>query len=164
MMTGDGTPALGAVYKLSEITTQDNKRIPKIKISDEPGKITNPGFKKTVRIFDNKTQKALADLIMLEEEAIDISKPLKIYHPLFTYKQRVLTDFYTEDMLECIYKKGKLVYKERPLEEIATYYKQRRTHFWDENLRFINPNEYHVDLSDKLFDMKKKLVSEHSYK
>lgn len=164
MMTGDGTPALGAVYKLSELITKDGKRIPKIKISDDPAKIINPGYKKTVRIFDKKTNKALADMIMLEDECIDTTKPLKIYHPLFTYKQRVLTDFYTEDLLECIYDKGTLVYKEQDITDIAAFYKQRREHFWDENLRFVNPNEYHVDLSDKLYDLKKKLIHEHSFK
>ncbi len=158
MITAYDCPALGAVYKLSQL--QD---VPKMKISDDPEKITNPCYKKIVRLFSRETGKALADLIMLDDETIDETKPLKIYHPLFSYKQRVLKDFYVKELLQCIFKDGKLMYDKPSVHAIAAYHKEAKSRFWEENLRFINPNEFHVDISDRLYDIKKEFISKHSW-
>ncbi len=157
MITAFDCPALGAVYKMSQLDD-----VPKMKISDAPEKITNPGYKKVVRLFSKETGKALADLITLEHEVIDESKPLKIYHPLFSFKQRVLNNFYVKELLQCIYKNGELCYETPLLSEIAVYHKEAKDQFWQEYLRFVNPNEYHVDISDQLYDIKKEFISKHS--
>ncbi|MFA0815971.1 MAG: nicotinate phosphoribosyltransferase [Anaerofustis sp.] len=159
MITAYDNPALGAVYKLSEIN-----HIPKMKISDAPEKITNPGYKKVIRLFDQSTGKAIADLITLEDETIDISKPLRIYHPFFTFKQRVITNFFFEEVLQCIFKNGKLIYQQPTLQESSEYHKHAKQRFWEENLRFVNPNEYHVDISDRLYDIKKDFIEQHNFK
>ena len=164
MITAYDCPALGGVYKLSMLIDKNGNEHHKIKISDDPIKITNPGCKKIVRLISNETNKALADLITLDDEIIDSDKPIKIYHPLFSYKQRVIDDFHTEELLECIYKDGELCYSLKSLKEIAQYHKEQLDLFWEENLRFVNPNEYHVDLSDKLYDLKKELIAKHTYK
>lgn len=164
MITAYDCPALGGVYKLSMLIDKDGNEHHKIKISDDPIKITNPGCKKIVRLISNKTNKALVDLITLDDEEIPEGKAIKVYHPLFTYKQRVLSDFHTQELLECIYKDGKLCYEPKSVKEIAEYHKKQRELFWEENLRFVKPDEYHVDLSDKLYDLKKELIVKHTYK
>ncbi len=164
MITAFDCPALGGVYKLSELTDKEGIKHPKIKISDDPAKITNPGCKKIIRIISNKTNKAMADVIALDDEVIDENKPLEIFHPLFSYKKQVLEDFHCEELYECIYKNGELCYELKPIQEIAAYHKSQKKIFWKGYLRFTNPEEYKVDLSDKLYDLKKKLIAEHTFK
>ena len=156
MMTAYDCPALGGVYKLSQLDGA-----PKMKISDAPEKITNPGCKKVMRLYSKDTNKALADLIMLEDETVDCDKPLHIFHPLFPYKQRVLTNFYAEELLVCVFKDGALCYDNPAVEESRAFHQAEKARFWHENLRFVNPNEYHVDLSDRLYDIKKDLIHKH---
>ena len=162
MITAYDCPALGAVYKLSQ-TEKDGIVKPKMKLSDDPFKITNPGCKKIIRMIDRTTNKATADLIMMEDEEIDFSQPLKIYHPFFSYKQRVVRDYYCDELLVCIFRDGELVYDSPGLNEIKEYHKQQKSLFWNDILRFVNPNEYHVDLSDKLYDIKKEFLHSHNY-
>lgn len=157
MITAYDSPALGAVYKLSVL---DGKA--KIKISDDPIKITNPGKKELVRFFDKDNDMAIADLIKLEDEEIDQNKPIRLYHPLFPYKTRMIQNFYVENLLEPIFIEGKLVYDCPNLQEIAVYHIKRKQQFWKEYRRFINPNEFHVDLSDRLYDLKKELMNAHT--
>jgi len=159
LITSDGCPALGGVYKLSAEVI-DGKIVPKIKISDNVEKITNPGYKKVKRIYSNPTGKAIADLIMLEDEAVDESRPLTIFHPADTWKRMRLTDYYTKDLLVPVFIDGRQVYESPQLMDIQAYAKADLATFWDEIKRLINPQEYKVDLSQKLFDLKKSLLEQ----
>ncbi len=157
MITAYDSPALGAVYKMSAL---DGKA--KIKISDDPVKITNPGKKELLRFFDKDNDMVIADLITLADEEIDKNKPLRIYHPLFPFKTRIIQNFYVENLLIPIFVEGKLVYDCPILQETAAYHKKSKQQFWKEYRRFVNPNEFHVDLSDRLYDLKKELINLHT--
>jgi nicotinate phosphoribosyltransferase len=159
LITGDGCPALGGVYKLSA-EIENGNLIPKIKVSDNVEKITNPGYKKLVRIYDNNSQKAIADLIMLDEEVIDETQPLVIFHPVDTWKRMRLTNYHTKELLIPVYVDGKQVYESPSLMDIQAYAKQELASFWDEIKRLINPQEYKVDLSYKLYNLKKTLLEQ----
>jgi len=157
LITSDPMPSLGGVYKLAA-EVKDGKFIPKIKISENVDKITIPGYKKVVRIYDNKTNKALADLIMLENENIDVNQPLEIFHPIETWKKMTITNFHTRNLLEPIFANGKLVYKSPSLLQIQKYAKEEMDTFWDEYKRLMHPQEYKVDLSRQLYDLKNDLL------
>ncbi len=161
LITSKGCPALGGVYKLSAEEV-DGKLVPKIKVSENPDKMTNPGYKKVVRLYEKATDKAIADLIMLDEETIDETKPLEIFHPIETWKRMTLTDFYAVELLKPVFVNGKKVYKEIPLKEISEYSKKELSKFWDEYTRIIKPSEYKVDLSQKLYDMKAELLKNYA--
>ncbi len=161
LITSKGCPALGGVYKLSAEEI-DGKLVPKIKISENPEKMTNPGYKKVVRLYEKSTDKAIADLIMLDEETIDETKPLEIFHPIETWKRMTLTDFYSKELLQPVFVNGKKVFKEIPLKEISAYSKNELSKFWDEYTRIIKPSEYKVDLSQKLYDMKAELLKDYA--
>lgn len=159
LITAYDQPALGAVYKLSQIEHNGVKKS-KLKISNDPGKITNPGYKKVVRIYDKATNKALADLIMLEEEVIDTTKPLTIFHPIHTWKKRVLTNFAVKELLVPIIKDGQLVYDSPSVVDIQKHLNKELYSMWPAITRFTNPHEYHVDLSSKLWSLKNDLLNE----
>ncbi|MCO8194028.1 nicotinate phosphoribosyltransferase [Anaerofustis sp. NSJ-163] len=158
MITADGTSALGGVYKLAAIE-RNGKLSPKIKVSNDPIKITNPGYKKVLRFYDNRTNIAIADLITLNDEVIDETKPLTIYHPVHTWKKRTLENFHVKELLKPIFVDGKQVYESPKLSEIRENHLVAKSTFWPEYLRLINPSEYHVDISDNLFDIKKDLLA-----
>ena len=156
LITSESNPALGGVYKMSgEIV--DGKLIPKIKISDNPEKVTNPGYKKVFRLYD-KDNMAIADLISLEHETIDVSKPLRIFDPIQTYKRMTLTNFSARELLVPIFIDGKQVYQCPDIHEIAAYAKKELASMWDEYKRLLMPHTYKVDLSDALYDLKQKLL------
>jgi nicotinate phosphoribosyltransferase len=161
LITSDGCPALGGVYKLSAEVT-DGKIVPKIKISDNVEKITNPGYKKLTRIYSNSSGKAIADLIQLDGEEIDDTKPLTIFHPVDTWKKMKLTDFHSRDLLIPVFIDGKQVYQSPPLMDIQAYARNDLATFWDEIKRLINPQEYKVDLSQQLYDLKRSLLEQWS--
>ncbi len=161
LITSMDCPSLGGVYKMAAIE-ENGKLVPKLKMSDTPGKITNPGFKKIVRIYDNNSKKALADLICLQEENYDGLKELEIFDPNFTYKRKTITDFYTKELTTLIIKDGKLVYDLPTVKEIAAYHKEAFNEFWNEYKRLLNPHIYKVDLSQKLYDVKQSLLKEYS--
>ena len=158
LITSTDLASLGGVYKLSAVF-KNGKEIPKLKISDNAVKITNPCFKKVMRFYDKNAHKALADLIMLKDEKIDESKDLTIYHPVETWKKTVLSNFYAKDTMIKVFDKGKLVYDLPDVETIKDYCKAEMSTFWDEYLRLDQPQIYKVDLSDKLYDIKKALLS-----
>ncbi|MFZ7119472.1 MAG: nicotinate phosphoribosyltransferase [Eubacteriaceae bacterium] len=159
LITAFDQPALGAVYKLAQIES-DGKIVSKLKVSNDPGKITNPGYKKVVRIYDNNTKKALADLIVLEDEIIDTSKPLTIFHPTYTWKKRVLTNYSIKELLVPIIIDGKLVYDIPKIKEIQHHLKQELETMWPAITRFTNPHEYHVDLSARLWNLKNNILND----
>ena len=160
LITSADMPALGGVYKLAGVVNDDGSITPKIKVSDNSAKITNPGDKKIVRIYDGESGKAEADLIMLRNEVIDESKPLTITHPLETWKKTTFTNYKTRELSIKIVENGKLVYKMPTLKEIAVYAKSEMESFWDEYLRIDAPHIFKVDLSDNLLKLKTDMLEE----
>lgn len=161
LITARSEPVFGGVYKLVAIENQ-GKIIPKIKISENQEKITNPGFKKIYRIFEKDTDKAIADLISLSDEVIDESKSLEIFHPVYTWKRKKIKNYYVKDLMVKIFDKGKQVYKSPSVLEIRDYAEQETMKLWDEVLRFDNPHSYYVDLSPKLWNIKNDLLNKYS--
>ncbi len=163
LITSADWPALGGVYKLAAEVV-NGEIIPKIKLSESSAKLTNPGYKKVVRFYSNATGKAMADLIMLDEETVDESKPLRIYHPEQPYKTTVLRDFHTRDLLVPLFIKGEQVYESPDVHALREYNRQEMDTFWEEYKRVLNPQAYKVDISDKLYDLKQKLILENAKK
>ena len=160
LITSADMPALGGVYKLVGVVNEDGSITPKIKISETSAKITNPGFKKVVRIYDGETGKAEADLIMLYDDKIDETKPLTITHPTETWKKMTFTNYKIKELSVKVVDSGKLVYKFPSVKEIANYAKSEMQSFWDEYLRLDRPHIYKVDLSDNLLKLKTDMLSE----
>ncbi|GAB6086081.1 nicotinate phosphoribosyltransferase [Alkaliphilus crotonatoxidans] len=158
LITSKNCPALGGVYKLVAVEVE-NKLVPKIKISENPEKITNPGYKKVVRIYDSSKQFALADLIMLNEESINIEEPLTIFHPIYTWKKKTFKSYTIREMLQPLYLGGKLVYQRKSVEEIKAYTQDELNSLWPEYRRLNRPQLYKVDLSQKLWELKNQMVS-----
>jgi putative nicotinate phosphoribosyltransferase len=159
MITASSAPVFGGVYKLAAVEDQEGTIIPKIKISENTAKITNPHFKKVYRLFDRETGKALADQICVWDEEIDDSQPLTIFDPLAVWKTKKLTDFVAKELLKPIFKDGKLVYQKPSLTEIRSYCASQVELLWDEVKRFQNPHNYYVDLSEKLWLVKRELLN-----
>ncbi|HHU55912.1 MAG TPA: nicotinate phosphoribosyltransferase [Acholeplasmataceae bacterium] len=159
LITSKSDPVFGGVYKLTAIEDKEGRVIPKIKISENLSKITNPHFKKLYRIFDKETNKALADLICVYDETIDESKPLEIFDPDATWKRKTLTNFYVRELLTPIFKNGKLVYDLPNVHEIRKYCLDELNTIWDEIKRFEQPHRYYVDLSQKLWDIKHEMLT-----
>lgn len=159
LITAKSHPVFDGVYKLVAIEDKNGNIIPKIKISENVEKITNPHFKKLYRIFDKTNKKALADLICVHDEVIDESKPLEIFDPIATWKRKTLTNFEVRSLLEPIFKDGKLVYNLPTVEEIREYCLEQVKNLWDEVKRFESPHKYYVDLSQKLWDIKTEMLS-----
>ncbi len=159
MITASSAPVFGGVYKLAAVEEQDGTIIPKIKISENTAKITNPHFKKVYRLFDRDTGKALADQICVWDEEIDDTQPLTIFDPLAVWKTKKLTNFVAKELLKPIFKEGKLVYQKPGLMEIRSYCAAQIDLLWDEVKRFQNPHNYYVDLSEKLWLVKRELLN-----
>ena len=157
LITSEDCPSLGGVYKMSAETV-DGRVIPKIKISENPVKITNPGVKKLWRIYDNKTGKATADLIALDYETYDTSKPLTIYDPVNTWKSMTLTDYTMKELQVKVFENGKRVYDSPSLQEIQQHCQEDLDTFWDQYKRLLNPHRYKVDLSDSLWMLKNSML------
>ena len=159
LITSNDKPALGGVYKMSaEII--DGVVYPKIKLSENAVKITNPGIKTVYRLYD-KDHMAIADLIALRDEKFDTTKPLTIYHPEQTYKRMTLTDYTMRELLVPIFIDGKQVYNCPTIQQIQAYAKQELDTLWEESKRLMNPQVYKVDYSDGLYDLRQKLIREH---
>lgn len=159
LITSNDLPALGGVYKLAAEVI-DGKIVPKIKISENPIKTTNPGYKKVYRLY-SENGVALADLITLDHEIIDTSKPLTICHPIYRYKKKTLARFSARELLVPVFADGKLVYEAPTMAQICEYAQKELASFWDEYKRFMNPHIYKVDLSDELYDMKQKILNDY---
>ncbi len=157
LITSKSTPVFGGVYKLAAIEKGD-QIIPKIKISENAEKITNPHFKKVYRIIEKESGKASADLICVYDETIDTSAPLTIFDPVYTWKEKTYTDYELIPLLVPIFKDGKCVYNSPSTEQIRSYCLKQIDMQWDEVKRFENPHTYYVDLSKKLWDIKQELL------
>lgn len=160
LITSEDLPALGGVYKLSAVFNKDGSVTPKIKLSDNTEKVTNPSYKNLYRLFDKESGMAIADLITLHEEEIPENEPITIFHPIDTWKRCEVQNFTVEKLLTPIVQKGQLVYKFPPLMEVKEYSKQQLDRFWEEYLRLDMPHVYKVDLSKKLYDLKSKLIDD----
>mgnify|MGYP002738688373 CR=1 FL=1 len=160
LITSRAEPVFGGVYKLSAIE-YDGEFEPRMKISDNPGKITNPGIKEVWRLYDRMTGFAQADLITLADEEVDDSKDLEIFHPEHTWKRKVLRDFKAVKLLQPLYKNGECLYERKPIDEIRAHCEEQMATLWDSIKRYENPQNYYVDLSQKLWDLKDKLLHEH---
>ncbi len=159
LITASSEPVFGGVYKLCA-TEEEGVITPKIKISENVVKITNPHYKKLYRIFDNKTGKAAADLICVHDERIDETKPLELFDPDFTWKRKTVTGFTAKELQVPVFLNGKCVYKSPSIGNIREYCAEQLGTLWESVLRFENPHTYYVDLSQRLWDIKQKLLSD----
>ena len=161
LITAKSDAVFGCVYKLAASEDENGVITPKIKVSENAAKITNPGFKKIYRLYSNETGKAEADLLMLRDESIDEDAPLEIFDPEYTWKRRVIENYTARELLVPIFKNGELVYNLPPLDEIRDHCARELATMWKEVLRFENPHEYYVDLSQKLWDLKHDMISKY---
>jgi len=157
LITAKSDPVFGGVYKLVA-TEDDGVIVPKIKISENTAKITNPHFKNVYRIISNETMKAEADVLCVHGEKIDETSPLEIFDPDFTWKRKVLDNFKAVPLLTQIFKSGECVYKSPPVADMRANSAKSLAQIWDETLRFENPHNYYVDLSQKLWNVKDQLL------
>lgn len=159
LITSKSEPVFGGVYKLAAVE-KDGRIIPKIKISENPEKITNPHFKKTYRLYSNETGKAIADVVMLHDEDIDETKPFLLFDPIHIWKKKKVENFTAVPLCKRIFDKGELVYDIPTVDESKAFCAAEVEKLWDEVKRFENPHKYYVDLSQKLWDIKQKLLNE----
>ncbi len=158
LITSKSAPVFGGVYKLSAVEDREGHIIPKIKISENAAKITNPSFKKVYRLYDKTDGKAFADLITLHDETVDESQPLELFDPVDTWKRKTFENFTAKELLVPIFQRGKLVYDLPSMEEIRAHCAHELSLQWEEVKRFENPHNYYVDLSQKLWDLKQELL------
>ena len=159
LITAKSDAVFGSVYKLTA-TEEDGLITPKIKVSENIEKITNPHFKKVYRIYSKDTGKAEADLICLYDEEFDESEPLEIFDPHYTWKKKTFTDYILRELLVPVFKNGELVYEFPAMKDVRDYCKAEIETMWDEVLRFENPHDYYVDLSDELWELKNRMIEE----
>ncbi|MBN1892411.1 MAG: nicotinate phosphoribosyltransferase [Clostridiales bacterium] len=160
LITSRAEPVFGGVYKLSAVE-ESGKVIPKMKISENVGKVTTPCSKDVVRFYDRETGKALADVITVVGEEIDESKPYEIFDPIQTWKRKVLENFTTRYLLEPVFINGKCVCTRPSIQEIRTYCEEQMGTLWDSVLRFENPQNYYVDLSEELWNIRNDILHQH---
>jgi nicotinate phosphoribosyltransferase len=161
LITSRSEPVFGGVYKL--VAVEDNDElIPKIKLSENVGKITNPGFKQVWRLYEKDRSKAIADVVTNHDELIDESNSYELFDPEFTWKRKTITNFTAKRLLKKIFEKGICVYESPELDDIKSYCKQQVKALWDEVKRFENPHKYYVDMSQDLWEMRDKLLKEYS--
>ena len=161
LITAKSDPVFGGVYKVCAIENKDGTITPKIKISENVGKITTPHFKKVYRLRGRDTGKAEADLICVYDETVDDTKPLEIFDPYHTWKRKTLENFTATELLVPIFKDGKQVYDVPTLEEVRNHCKEEIEGMWEEVRRFTNPHNYYVDLSEKLWQIKHDMIAQY---
>lgn len=162
LITAKSEPVFGGVYKLVAVEDADGTVIPKIKISENVGKITNPHYKKLYRFFGNDTGKAIADYLCVHDETVDDTQDMVIFDPEATWKTKTVYNFTAKELQVPIFQNGKLVYECPTLEQIRAYCMEQVDTLWDEVKRFDNPHTYYVDLSQKLWDIKYGLLKQNS--
>lgn len=156
LVCSKSTPVFGGVYKMTAVCDEEGNLIPKIKVSENIEKVTNPAFKNLYRIYDKETNKAIADLMTLHDEVLDENEDLTIYHQMNSWKYKTIKKgtYYLRDLLVPIFVDGQLVYDAPSLQDIRKYSEKEFETLWDEILRFEYPQTYYVDLSKKLLDLK----------
>ena len=160
LITSGDWPAFGGVYKLAAIEDENGQFVPKIKLSENTGKITNPGNKTVFRIYDRENHKIRADLICLADETFDESEDLVIFDPIETWKKTRIRggSYELRELLVPVFKNGECVYTSPSVMEIRDICTAEKNTLWEETLRFYNPHEVYVDLSDRLYQIKKELL------
>ncbi len=159
LITAKSSAVLDGVYKLVAVEDDGGTIQPKIKISENVQKITNPHFKKVYRLYDNENNKAVADYLCVYDESVDDTKPIEIFDPDYTWKRRTMTNYTARQLLVPIFEGGRCVYNKPCLEEIREHCKREIESMWDSVLRFENPHVHYVDLSEKLWRIKQELLS-----
>lgn len=159
LITASSEAVFGGVYKLAAVE-RNGEIIPKIKISENPAKITLPGVKIPWRLYDRTTGKAIADVITLGDEKISSDEPYEIFDPEHTWKRKVVTDFVAKKLQVKIFDKGRQVYTSPSVKEISKFRAEQVDSLWDEVTRFENPHTYYVDLSEKLWNLRDELLNE----
>ena len=162
LITARSEPVFGGVYKLTAIEDENGNVVPKIKISENTAKITNPHFKKLYRLYGNDTGKAIADYLCVYDETVDDGRDLTIFDPEATWKEKTVYNFTAKELQVPVFRNGELVYKLPALSEIQAYCREQVDTLWDEVKRFDNPHSYYVDLSRKLWDIKYDLLKTNS--
>ena len=164
LITSESQPSFGGVYKLAATYSDDGKWVPKIKLSENSEKITNPGNKQIYRIIEKDSGKVFADYIALEDETFSEKEDLVLFDPIDTWKKSTLKggSYEMRPLLVPIFLGGKLVYNCPSVEEIKAHCKREQESLWEECRRLTNPHAVHVDLSDKLYEMKKRLLAQYS--
>jgi nicotinate phosphoribosyltransferase len=160
LITSKSEPVFGGVYKLAALE-KDGVLVPKMKISENVEKITDPGFKTVYRLFDKDTDKAIADVITLDHENIPEGSEYEIFDPKVIWKRKKVSNFYAKNLRVPIFLKGVCVYESPDIDNIRDYCKEQIDTLWEEILRFENPHEYYVDLSKDLWELKTKLIEEY---
>ncbi|MBR2460072.1 MAG: nicotinate phosphoribosyltransferase [Clostridia bacterium] len=158
LITSKSDPVFGGVYKISALEAPDGTIIPKIKISENIAKITNPHYKKLYRLYDKENGKAIADLICVHDEVIDENAPLEIFDPEHTWKRKTITDFRAIELQKPVFISGECIYPRYTTDQIRDYCAAQLELQWDEVKRFDNPHNYYVDLSQKLWDCKNSML------
>ena len=157
LITAKSEPVFGGVYKLVAVEEKGNI-VPRIKLSENIEKVTNPGYKTVWRLFDKDNNKAIADVLTLGNEIIDDSKDYEIFDPIYTWKRKVIKNYYAKKIQVPIFIQGKCVYKTPKLDDIRKYSLEQVESLWDEVKRFNNPQGYYVDLSEKLWNLKNDMI------
>ena len=158
LITAKSDPVFGCVYKLVAVEDAQGNILPKIKVSENVTKITNPHFKKLYRFYGRDNGKALADYVCLHDETVDDSGAITIFDPDATWKKKTIYNFTARELLVPVFRGGELVYNSPSLPEIQAYCKAQMATIWPETLRFDNPHTYYVDLSQRLYDVKTELL------
>ena len=160
LITSKDCPSFGGVYKLAAIQNKKGEFVPKIKISENTEKITNPGNKTIYRIYEKDTGKIKADLICFADEVIDPDQDLLLFDPMETWKKTKLAGgtYTVREILVPVFKNGECIYKSPTLKEIAAYCREEKDTLWDETKRLFYPHRVYVDLSQKLYDVKQSLL------
>ena len=162
LITARSEPVFGGVYKLVAVEDDAGNVTPKIKISENVGKITTPHFKKLYRLYDRQSGMAIADYLCVHDETLDDTQPLTLFDPEATWKRKTVRDFEARELQAPIYKDGKLVYDRPKLDDIKKYCAAQVDTLWGEYKRFENPQTYYVDLSQKLYDIRQGLLHENN--
>lgn len=157
LITAKSDPVFGGVYKLVAVE-KDGQMVPKIKVSEDVIKITNPGFKQVYRFYDKDTGIMQADLVSLRDEEAPSGEEFEIFHPLYTWKRTTIKNYVAKPLLKPIFEKGKLVYKSPDIDEIKAFASENQDRLWEEVKRLDEPHSYYVDLSQGLFDLRNELI------
>lgn len=161
LITASSDPVFGGVYKLAAVE-KDGRIVPRIKVSENVSKITNPCFKMLWRFYDRETNKAVGDVMTLHDEVIDDSEPYTLFDPDHIWKKKTISNYRAVPLQQPLFQNGVCVYQSPSIEDIRSYCLKQIDTLWDEVLRFENPHRYYVDLSQALWDEKERLLAEYS--
>ena len=158
LITAYDNPALGAVYKLSCLEDENGNMVDRLKVSENPGKLTIPGIKRVYRIINKENGMAAGDYIALEAEDVSKEKSIKLFHPTHTYLEKEVENFEARDLHIDVFKDGQQVYTIPSVQESAEYFKENKKILWNEYLRLLNPEFYPVDLSTKCWENRNNIL------